>query len=69
MESLVTGASCRMHQDVVSKADCTMGVAVTEVYCSMAAVSPSLVIKEIIRIQTDKKMALDRKYYLIAQCQ
>lgn len=46
-----------------------MGAAVTEAYCSMAAAPPSLVIKEIIRIQTDKKMASDSKYNLIAQSQ
>lgn len=53
----------------MSRANCIMGGAVTEGYCSMAAASPSLVIKEIIRIQTDKKMALDSTYYLIAQSQ
>lgn len=46
-----------------------MGGAVTEGYCSMAATSPSLLIKEIIRIQTHKKMASDSKYYVIAQSQ
>lgn len=40
--------------------------AVTKGYCSMAS---SFVIKEIIRIQTDKKMASDSKYYVFAQRQ
>lgn len=55
--------------DVVSRANYTRGSAVTEGYCSIAAVSPSLVIKESNRKQTDKKMALDSKYYVIAQSQ
>lgn len=43
------------------------GPAVAEGHCSMAA--PTLVIKKIIRIQTDKKMASDGTYYLITQRQ
>lgn len=49
--------------------NCPTGGAVAEGYCSMAAASPTLVIKEIIRIQTDKKMASDSTYYLITQRQ
>lgn len=45
------------------------GGAVAESHCSVAAASPAPVIKETIRIQTDKKMASDGTYYLITQRQ
>lgn len=47
--------------------NCPTGGAVGEGHCSMAAASPTLLIKGIIRIQTDKKMASDTTYYLITQ--
>lgn len=67
-ESLVSGASCGTLQDVAPRANCTTGGAVTEGYCSMAAASPG-VINKIIRIQRDRKIALNSTYYLIAQSQ
>lgn len=47
--------------------NCPTGGAVGQGHCSMAAASPTLVIKGISRIQTDKKMASDTTYYLITQ--
>lgn len=60
LEALVSGAgridtaACCIHR-------------VTEGYCSRAAARPRLVIKEIIRAQTDTKMASDSRNEAIAQ--
>lgn len=46
--------------------NCPSGGAVAGDHCSVPTASPTLVIKEIIRIQTDKKMASASTLYMIS---